>query len=130
MKLLSPLLSSALLGTGLWTFNVAAQDWQQTSAPNAYWQGIACSADGAKLVAAEYSDPDRNPGGIFVSRDSGSTWQVTTAPRCFWQRVASSTDGARLVAVAYADANWRPGPIYLSADAGACWSPAKVPDQN
>src|SRR5260370_26940148 len=33
-----------------------AQTWIQTAAPSQFWQGIASSAYGGKLVAAAYSD--------------------------------------------------------------------------
>src|SRR5690349_15827430 len=36
--------------------SIYAQNWSKTMAPNTDWVSIACSADGAKLIAAAVSD--------------------------------------------------------------------------
>jgi hypothetical protein len=94
----------------------AAQTWTQTSAPTNYWNSIAASADGTKLVAAVYG------GGIYTSTNSGATWTLTGAPSdggldSAWESVASSADGTKLVAVRFYD-----NPIYLSTNSGINWS--------
>src|SRR4026207_1805761 len=94
------------------------EDWVQRRAPRLYWQGVASSGDGARLVAAAYSDPSFGPAGLYVSTNSGFGWAITDAPFQFWQKVASSADGVRLVAAAYADAGWNPGAIYTSTNSG------------
>lgn len=70
------------------------QTWTQTSAPNASWTSIAVSADGTKLVAANY------PGPIFTSTNSGMTWTSNNVPDALWN-LASSADGIKLVAAIY-----------------------------
>ena len=91
------------------------------------WQGVASSANGAKLVAVANQDSDGNPGPIYVSADSGNTWNPTTAPSNYWAAVASSADGTRLVAAANTDPDGNPGLIYLSSDSGNSWNPASAP---
>jgi hypothetical protein len=93
-----------------------AQMWTPTSAPTNYWNTIASSADGTKLVAAIYG------GGIYTSTNSGVAWKLTPAPSdggfdSAWESVASSADGSKLVAVGF----YR-NPIYLSTNEGANWS--------
>jgi hypothetical protein len=95
---------------------VSAQIWTPTGAPTNYWNSIASSADGAKLVAAVYA------GGIYTSTNSGTTWTLTSAPSdggvdSAWESVASSADGSKLVA-----AGFYFNPIYLSTNGGANWS--------
>jgi photosystem II stability/assembly factor-like uncharacterized protein len=88
-----------------------AQSWVLTSAPNGSWTALASSADGAKLIAAQY-------GGIFISTNSGSTWgQVTNLTDGNWLSVASSADGTKLVANT-GNAN----KVYRSTDSGATWA--------
>ncbi len=79
---------------------------------NGIWTLVASSADGTKLVAANYS-------ALYTSVDSGSTWN-----RCqnlayvgLWSALASSADGSKLVAVVGG------GFIYTSTDSGANWTP-------
>ena len=72
------------------------------------WKSVASSADGLKLVAAEYG------GKIYSSADAGVTWTARESARP-WYAVASSSDGAKLTAVVYG------GGIYTSTDSGATW---------
>src|SRR5436190_10029168 len=78
--------------------SVLGQDWVQSSAPKLYWQGVASSGDGVRLIAAAYSDSGYGPAGLYASTNSGSSWNPTSAPLQFWERVASSDDGISLVA--------------------------------
>ena len=74
-----------------------------------WWQSVASSADGTKLVAAVLG------GQIYTSTDSGTNW----TPRAFttnWQAVASSADGTKLVAAVY------DGQLYTSTNSGANWT--------
>src|SRR5437867_9286218 len=111
MNASKPLLLAAVIAAPLALLGSAfAQDWTQTPAPHCFWQGVASSADGTKLIAAAYmTDTNYNPGWLFVSTNSGLTWRQTTAPNQFWERVASSSDGTKLVAIALADPGWNPG---------------------
>lgn len=58
-----------------------------------FWQAIASSADGNKLVAVVRG------GQIYTSTDSGVTWTARETNRN-WFAVASSADGSKLVASA------------------------------
>lgn len=91
-----------------------------TSAANRGWQSVASSADGLKLVAADYLGPASAGGQLYTSTDGGVAW----APRGnnhFWFAVASSADGVKLVAVDSIGTNFLGGQIYTSADSGVTW---------
>jgi len=77
---------------------------------------IACSADGAKLVAAGCL--------IYTSPNGGATLAATTAPDTNWSAVAASTDGNYLVAAAYGGLN------YTSTNSGAFWAATTAPATN
>ncbi len=84
------------------------------------WSCIACSADGTKLVAGEYS----GGGQIYTSADSGVTWTVRTgAGYGAWMCVACSADGTKLVAGRYG------GQLFTSIDSGTNWT-ARATSQN
>lgn len=96
-----------------------AQTWTQTGAPSNAWYAIACSADGARLVAA--TGGQFVNGQVYTSTNSGTNWSLTGAPSQRWTSVACSADGIRLVAAAYDRA------IYTSADAGTSWTSNNIP---
>ena len=75
---------------------------------NRHWRTVASSADGTKLVAAEWAGP------LYTSTDSGQTWTPREIARK-WACVASSADGTHLVAVDYGTQ------IHTSADSGQTW---------
>jgi photosystem II stability/assembly factor-like uncharacterized protein len=112
-----------------------AQPWQATTAPVRYWQALAASADGTKLVVAGlaggYCSPCLAP--IYASTDAGVTWTQTTAPGDNWSAVAASADGTKLVAVSAPqwglniDGYVGGGFIYSSLDAGATWKQTSAP---
>lgn len=82
--------------------------------PKGNWLSVASSADGRKLVAAQYE------GKMYMSSDSGISWTVCTArPACesdrSWWTLASSADGSRLVATG-------DDLIYTSNDSGVSWT--------
>lgn len=89
---------------------VFAQTWAPTSAPSNYWQCVASSADGTLLVAGA------NPGGIYISTNSGTTWQSSGAPSQRWFALASSFDGKKLIAGVSG------GFIYTSTNSGITWT--------
>jgi len=97
-------------------FTLAANTDQTISVPGVardsvrYWQSVASSADGSKLVAVVFG------GQIYTSTDSGTTWTPRDSVRN-WHSVTSSADGSKLVAVAYLDQ------IYTSTDSGVTWTP-------
>jgi hypothetical protein len=76
---------------------------------NRFWQTVASSADGTKLVAGV------SPGQIYTSTDSGVSWTARDSNRN-WQAVVSSADGTKLVAAVFG------GQIYTSIDSGLNWT--------
>jgi hypothetical protein len=73
------------------------------------WQSIACSADGAKLVAA-------CPGfQLYTSIDGGVNWTPRDSSRS-WYAVASSANGVKLAGAVH------DGQLYTSTDSGATWA--------
>lgn len=74
-----------------------------------YWNSVASSSDGTKLVAAVSN------GQLYTSTDSGVTWTARESSRN-WRFVASSADGTKLVAVVY------DGQIHTSTDSGITWT--------
>jgi phage pi2 protein 07 len=72
------------------------------------WYGIACSSDGAKVVAVV------NGGFIYTSINSGTSWTQRASSNT-WYSVVSSLDGVYLVASAYGEY------IYTSNDSGQNW---------
>jgi hypothetical protein len=73
------------------------------------WYAVTSSADGNKLVAAEYN------GRIHTSTDGGVTWVARDSNRSWWS-LASSADGVKLVASTNGTG------LYTSTDSGATWS--------
>ena len=70
------------------------------------WVGLASSADGLKLTAAAWD------GGIWQSKDGGSTW-INISPGLYnWVSIASSADGNHLIAAESSGSiwRWRPAP--------------------
>lgn len=106
----SSLLLALVVGASL--SQVYGQSWSQTSAPSNYWSCIACSADGAKVVAL---------GGwsIYLSTNSGLTWEAKVAPTGPWLCASSSADGDRLVAAQ--DDDFVQLLVYASTNSGADW---------
>src|ERR1700710_2188131 len=89
-----------------------AQTWTQTSAPNVSWGGVASSADGSKLIAADSS----LSGGIYMSTNSGENWMSNAVPTVGWNSVASSANGS-LLAAGSASAG-----VYVSTNGGTIWT--------
>src|ERR1700722_1083740 len=85
-------------------------NWSSNNVPSLFWEGVASSADGNKLVAVATS------GQIYTSTNSGANWLQRIATGFFWTSVASSTDGTKLVA---ADNG---GGIYISTNSGVSWN--------
>ena len=77
---------------------------------------IASSADGTKLVIADYLLFTTL---IYTSTNAGATWlSVISSPSAPWVAVASSADGNHLAA---ARTSATSGAIYTSTNAGASW---------
>ena len=71
-------------------FNATAQEWKVSTAPNAPWTSICCSADGDFVLAAAGAFTGNSP--LYLSRDSGATWADSGAPSLSWSGVACSAD--------------------------------------
>ena len=80
-----------LSGSLVWT--------EQLGSSRHNWSGVASSADGTKLVAIVYEDPD-DKGYIYTSSDSGVSWtkrmEVVSGG---WNYITSSADGMSLMAL-------------------------------
>lgn len=101
--------------SGAYTYEAIA--WtQRTSAGIHDWTSVAMSADGSKIVAADYST---DTGHLFTSSDSGATWtERPGAGSNNWYDVASSSDGSRLYAVDPTGSQ----NLLISTDSGATWT--------
>ena len=83
------------LGAGGWAVFVMSSTWTAHDS-NRFWEAVASSADGNKLVAVE------DLGQIYTSTNSGVTWTPQFGDGMQdWYSVASSADGTKLVAVDY-----------------------------
>ena len=93
---------------------------QQSSLGSAYWQSVASSADGSKLVAGI------STGYIYTSADSGATWtQRTSAGSRGWSKIVSSSDGTKIVAY---DSTYGVNSLYVSTNSGATWTQRTSPN--
>lgn len=97
----------------------SGNSWTRSGAPTKNWIDIAASADGTKLVGAEYSIYSSSPfytlGYLYISTDGGATWVVTRSPMENWRSVASSDDGTKLVAASLGYIYvWEPTALNLS----------------
>jgi len=101
--------------------------WTTASVPRLFWQSVACSADGSRMIAVSLE------GLVCTSTNWGGTWASNSpAAGVQWLAAASSADGARL-AIAGQTAGITAGPaggIYVSADGGANWSLSDAPATN
>jgi len=103
------------------SFSASAQDWSITTMPESFWSGVACSADGMKLVLDGYES------GIWASTNRGATWVETYAiVSNRWSAITSSADGTKLAAVSQDEF----GAIYISTNSGNTWQPAAAPNDN
>jgi hypothetical protein len=95
------------------------------------WTSIACSSDGARVVASshdyywdiDFGVPRTMPSSlIYMSTNFGVNWKSLSAPATNWGRVAMSADGTKLFAGAgvYAGHDTA-GPVYASLDSGLSW---------
>ena len=99
----------------LYQFNAFGPQWTKTSAPDGYWNSIACSADGNNLVASF----DDDPGYLWHSTDAGVSWgREDEWPSKHWTCLASSSSGAVLLAGTYHDH------VFYSTNGGATWTDA------
>jgi hypothetical protein len=79
-------------------------------APEFNWRAVACSSNGARVIAAAHL--------LSISTNFGSTWKNSSAPNTNWTAVATSAAGDKLFATA---ANAASGGIWASYDFGENW---------
>jgi hypothetical protein len=101
---------------------VRAQTWTPASGITNYWECIASSADGRRLIAGV------NGGFVYISTNSGAAWAPAIATNEYWSSVASSADGCKLVAAAaYNSGNSSVGVVFTSTNAGTTWTSNSLP---
>jgi photosystem II stability/assembly factor-like uncharacterized protein len=82
--------------------------WTDTGSPvSPYWITVICSADGARVYAAQ------DGGNIWASNDSGATWNECNISNTWWW-MACSADGKKI----YASSE---GKIWYSFNFGNTW---------
>lgn len=111
----------AVLGIGMAQQFAWGQTWTQTSLPTNRWCSIGSSADGVKLVAAQYR------GLVCTSTNSGTNWVTTSLQSNYWNAVASSADGTKLIIVGANVSSANPGGVYTSTNSGATWVSNSLP---
>lgn len=114
------MLFGLLIGFYLFTWDnpILAQTWTPTPINSTNnWGPVACSADGTKLVVANYQ-----AGPIYTSTNSGMTWATNSVPDQDWKSVATSADGSEFFAV-----NIDNNLLYISTNCGTTWFSNNVP---
>lgn len=103
---------------GIYVSTNSGIGWTQTSTMS-YLEGIACSADGAKMTVLDYGY------GNLTSTNSGRTWTQTSTQYIAWDRIAGSADGTKLTAATFGF-----NTILLSTNSGVTWSQHNGPPNN
>jgi hypothetical protein len=107
-----------------------AQLWTATSAPTNYWNAIASSSDGTRLLAADKLGVS-NFSSVYVSTNAGTTWiAAITLTNINWASVASSADGTKMFAAAQGVILGPGGTgssLYSSGDSGVTWTQMTAP---
>jgi hypothetical protein len=90
---------------------------------NGYWNSVASSADGTKLLASAFYVDSAHIGGVFLSTNSGASWTSNSFPVLDWASVAMSADGNTMAAVApfYSDGATPNGAVFCSTNSGVSW---------
>jgi len=123
-------LASTVYGGFIYKSTTSGSSWDSTTAGSANpstgvgpqnWRGIASSADGQKLLAANTGGIS---GGLYTSTDGGVTWvqHIIESPATHeWLSVTSSSDGTVLAAVDRSTNGTGVGYIWRSTDSGLTW---------
>src|SRR5438046_1811094 len=82
---------NANLGWLYYSPDLGAHWYRPTGGAN-NWAGVACSADGSRVIAAIRFGP------VVTSADYSVTWRTNSLSSFGWRAVASSSDGATLLA--------------------------------
>lgn len=92
----------------IWTRQYSINAFPST----AFFQSVASSSDGARLVSVEYG------GYLYISQNSGQTWTSPMPANIRnYASVAMSSDGSKMIA------GVEGGYLYTSSDWGATWTP-------
>jgi hypothetical protein len=89
--------------------SMSAQTWTNIDPNEVGWEAVACSADGTKIIAAQFY------GLVYLSTNSGGNWTTAPLPYAFWCSTASSADGSKLFASTATS-------LYVSTNAGLTWA--------
>jgi hypothetical protein len=92
--------------------------WSETISSDLF-QGVACSADGKRLVTVADHSFSPSSSGIYLSNDGGINWTEAIAPGSLWLSVACSADGTTIVAGGSS--------VYVSTNSGVTWNPTSLP---
>jgi photosystem II stability/assembly factor-like uncharacterized protein len=98
----------------------------------AAWNQVACSSNGASVVAIVGSVAQ---GYIYVSHDGGDTWSAATAPgKQTWAIGTISGDGTKIAVFStpfsYSGAPSDDGLVHVSTDGGTTWTTATLTAAN
>ena len=116
----------------LWTSTDSGMTWNEidgsgdvhgnTNTSGWYWNSVASSDDGTKLIAADQDDQ-----ALWTSTDSGMTWNEidgsggehgnTNTQGQNWYSLSSSSDGAKLIAYNQGEGS----NVWTSTDSGMTW---------
>ena len=91
------------------------------------WSGVACSADGNRMVAVDSGTESwAMAGWVYTSTDAGVTWTPRDWPpgnvQSLWSGLACSADGLRLAALIPSGSAVNTGGLGISADGGVTWT--------
>jgi photosystem II stability/assembly factor-like uncharacterized protein len=99
----------------IYTSANAGGTWRSNNVPGIYWNGVASSGDGSRLVAVAGGSV------LYTSADGGNTWVSVPGLSGYFTGAAVSGDGSRALAVASS------GFIYSSFDGGVTWATNNAP---
>jgi hypothetical protein len=120
--------NGSTLITGQWPGDVAVSTnagvtWT-TVMTNQFWNSVAASADGMKLLAASANVDSAHTTGVFLSTNAGAGWVSNSLPSFYWGSVAISADGNTIAAVAPIASGSDPATvcaIFCSTNSGNNW---------
>ena len=96
--------------------------------PTLYWNCVAMTADGTKMVAGTYAQPDGTAGSgfVYLSTNGGVSWALTLDTSTFGLSTTGSGIGVVAISssgsVIAATSVQTNGHVFVSTNAGATWS--------
>jgi len=116
------LASHGFQGTDIYVSANSGATWLSTNLWPAL-TGLACSADGTRLMAATMVLETGCCGYLFASTNQGVSWEPSSAPADQWRCIACSADGTTLFALTTTTA-------YRSMDSGNTWTLTTVTNES